>query len=366
MFFRWYFKLFLIFIFFTFCNENKQNNVRVSDTVQNSTLKIKHAKHFSIKKRGNKTIIFITKNYQDTIYFEINKAYSRLAVLGTIPTFQLTLLNASENIVAIDDIKYYNNKTIQSLYYTQKITEVLPNLQWNYEKLLLSKPEIVITYSELNDNIKLQNLLQENNIQQLLYLDYLEQHPLGRAEWIKVLGCLINKEKKADSIFNVIEEKYNYLKKIKDKFQDYPKVLTELMIGDVWYIAGNQSYIGQLIKDAGGKYVFDFHNYENSRPYSFEYVLKYAQNADVWLNLHQFKSLQEIKNANEKYSLFQAFQNKRCFSNNKIVNKHGYSDYYESGICLPHLLLEDMIRILHGNYSDIKDSLHYYYRLPEK
>ncbi len=38
--------------------------------------------------------------------------------------------------------------------------------------------------------------------------EYLEKHPLGRAEWIKFVALFFDREKEADSIFNVIENDY--------------------------------------------------------------------------------------------------------------------------------------------------------------
>lgn len=368
MFFRWYFN-FIVIVFFFSCNTNNstQSTLQYNDdnTANNYHYPIQYARHFCIQQQGLKKIICITENFKDTLFFEVDKKYNRLAIMGTIPVFQLYLLNALQNLVAIDDSKYYNLDTIQKLHQSQQIVELMPNLQWNYELLLSKKFDILITYSLINENNKLKQLLTTQHIQHLPYLDYLEHHPLGRAEWIKVLGCLINKDSLAGKIFSDIEKKYKELKSLTDTIKIHPSVFTEIMYGDVWYIAGRQSYIAQIIKDAGGKYVFDFHNYENSKPYSFEYVLKHAQNADYWIHLHQYKSLNELQNANSKYKLFKAFQNKKCFNNNKIQNQYGYNDYYESGICQPHLILKDLIKILHPAYFS-NDSLQYYYLLPEE
>lgn len=362
MYFRWYFNLMVVFILFA-CHPNDD---KMDKNLQGSfKYPVQYAQHFRIFKNGSAMVIGITENFKDTIYFEVKQSYNRLAVLGTIPVFQLSLLNATDKIVAIDDIKYYNLNSVIERKLSNKIAEVLPNLQWNYELLLSVNPDVIITYSNIDENMKLKELIHYHSVQHLLYLDYLEQHPLGRAEWIKVLGCLTGKDSLANQIFSDIEKKYWQLTKYTDTTKFRPKVLTEVMYGDVWYIAGGRSYIAQLIKDAGGQYVFDFHNYENSKPYSLEYVLKYAKEADFWIHTHQFESFESLKNANSKYVLFRAFQNKNCFNNNTIKNKFGFNDYYESGICMPYLILEDLINIFHPDYLSSK-TVHYYYRLSEK
>lgn len=361
MYFRLFFKA-LVFFLFVFCSRKETSKVEQQNI--KSIYTPKYAKHFKIFREKHALKIAITENLKDTMFLMVEKPFEKLAVMGTIPMYQLFLLNDLDKVVAIDDIKYYNLKKVHELFQSNKISELMPNLQWNYEMLLMKKPDLLITYSNIDRNGKLYELTEKNNIQHLIYLDYLESHPLGRAEWIRVLGCLTGKDSLSEKIFSDIERKYKELTRITDTVQHRPSVFTEVMYGDVWYIAGKYSYIAQMIKDAGGKYVFDFHEYENSKPYSFEYVLKYAKDADFWIHTHQFETLQGLKNNNSKYALFTAFQKKHCFNNNKVKNKYGFNDYYESGICLPHLILEDLIRILHPAYLP-KDSLHYYYQLSE-
>lgn len=367
MYFRWCFS-FTGLLLFVVCKEADISNKATSDkpAYQNTSTPytVRYARHFGFLRRQNATVLFITENYKDTLFFESQKNYHRLAVLGTIPVFQLYLLNALHTLVAIDDIKYYNLPAVQTMYSQKKISELLPNLQWNYERLLSSKPDLLITYSSLNDHPKLLNILKNKSIATILYLDYLEQHPLARAEWIKVIGYLTGAYSKAEQVFSDTEERYKLLQTLTDTVQNRPKVFTEVLYGDVWYIAGNKSYIAQLIKDAGGHYVFDFHNYENTQAFSLEYVLKHAQAADFWIHLQHFRSLKELQTANSKYTLFKAFQEKHCYNNNKHCNTYGYNDFYESGICQPHLILEDLIYILHPERVPEKQQLHYYYLLP--
>jgi len=363
MYFKWYFNWIIVVVFLMSCQQKDKTKNFFNNP---STFQLKYAKHFGIQEKEKIKYLFVTENFKDTSWIKLDKHYQKIAALGTIPVFQMYLLNSLEYLVAIDDIRYYCLDSIYKLYSAKKIIEVQPNLQWNYELLLFADPDILITYSNLKENTQLQHILMNHQIQHLVYLDYLEETPLARAEWIKAIGALVGKDSLANQIFEDIEKRYIELKQITENTTNRPNVLTEVMYGDVWYIAGKNSYIAQLISDAGGKYSFDFHDYNNSRPYSFEYVLKYAQDADVWINLHQFRSLQELQTAFSKYRLFKPFQTQRCFNNNKIQNQFGFNDYYESGICLPYKILEDLIKILHPELLPNKKEFYYYYQLPEK
>lgn len=369
MFFRLFFKCIVfsgLILVFVFCQRNNRDTDKPTEGLKVVGLNsVKYARYFGILKKGSSHVFFIRDNKGDTVFYDIRKPFTRLAVMGTIPSYQMDMLNALDRIIAIDDVKYYCNSKITERVKKHEMAELRPNLQWNYELLLALEPDVLITYSNLNENLNISQLVKRHHIVHVLYLDYLEQHPLARAEWIKLLGVLLGKEILANRIFETIEKNYLQLKKQVENVQYRPKVLTEVMYGDVWYIAGNSSYIAQLIKDAGGKYAFDFHEYNDSKPYGLEYVLKYAQDADYWLHLHQFKTFEQLKNANSKYTLFKPYQNKQCFNNNKKQNNYGYSDYYESGICRPDVLLRDLIRVLHPERA-LSDELVYYYPLKEK
>lgn len=369
MFFRLFFKYIVfpgLFFVFVFCQRNNRDaDKRIEGVPVAGLNSVKYAQYFGIFKKGSSNVFFIRDNNGDTVFYDIRKPFTRLAVMGTIPSYQMGMLNALDRIIAIDDVKYYCNSKIIERVKKHEIAELMPNLQWNYELLLALEPEVLITYSNLSENLNISQLVQQHNVVHVMYLDYLERHPLARAEWIKLVGLLLGKDTLANRIFDTIEKNYLQLKKHVENVPHKPKVLTEVMYGDVWYIAGNSSYIAQLIRDAGGKYAFDFHEYNDSKPYALEYILKYAQDADYWLHLHQFKTFEQLENANSKYTLFKPYQNKQCFNNNKKQNDYGYSDYYESGICRPDVLLRDLIRVLHPERA-LSDELVYYYPLKEK
>lgn len=69
--------------------------------------------------------------------------------------------------------------------------------------LLDLNPDLVVGFS-LNSNNKMFSVIEKLGIPVLLNGDWLEETPLGRAEWVKFFGVLFDKEKMADSIFNDI------------------------------------------------------------------------------------------------------------------------------------------------------------------
>ena len=75
------------------------------------------------------------------------------------------------------------------------------------------QPDAVVAFSMNKTNKSLQ-FIEKNGIPVVLNGDWLEETPLGRAEWIKFFGVLLGKEKLADSIFKNIESEYLKAKKL--------------------------------------------------------------------------------------------------------------------------------------------------------
>ena len=93
-----------------------------------------------------------------------------------------------------------------------KITEIGKESSLNTEILLDLKPELVVGYSVSTADKSL-TTLKKAGLNVIYNRDWLEETPLGRAEWIQFFGVLFNKEKQADSIFKVIEQNYLSAKK---------------------------------------------------------------------------------------------------------------------------------------------------------
>jgi hypothetical protein len=135
---------------------------------------------------------------------------------------------------------------------------------------------------------------------------------------------------------------------IAQKAQNQPTVITGFHRNGTWNIPGGNSYVAKLLKDAGANY-FGADNAESgSIPLSFEAVYDRALNAQVWLNGSQdWTRLQDVASTDERYTKLSAFQSGRVFNNNARVNEFGGNDYWQSGTISPHLVLSDLVKILH-------------------
>ena len=106
--------------------------------------------------------------------------------------------------------------------------------------------------------------------------EYLEKHPLGRAEWIKFMALFFNKENDADSVFQLIETEYLKTSKLAQQDSVKPSVISGVVYGDAWFMPGGQNFAARLLKDAGCNYLWADDTSQGFLELSFESVYEKA------------------------------------------------------------------------------------------
>lgn len=177
------------------------------------------------------------------------------------------------------------------------------------------------------------------------FADYLESTPLGRAEWIRVVGLLTGCNDRADAWFNDIEQRYDELKDWCAEVPNRPTVFSDLAFNGQWYVAGGKSYIAQLFDDAGADYIWRDDPSTASFPLDSETILAKAKHADFWrvANSSSYPMTYEsLKRENPMYALFDAYNN-----HNIIVCDIQNTGYFETSQMEPERLLADFIFFFH-------------------
>lgn len=247
-------------------------------------------------------------------------------------------------------------KEVKNLVKEGLITDIGIESNFDKEKIINLKPDIILytPYSTSNCG----DLERLTNALCVPFADYLENTPLGRAEWLKLVGILCGKEKEAFQWFSEIETRYNALKIKCDTVSLKPTVFSDLPYGNQWYIAGGNSYIAQFFKDAGAEYVFSDDNSTASRLIDPEKVLLRAENADFWrvTNSNALPLEREKLSAqNELFTHFKAFR-----QNNIIVCDIIKTSYFETAQYRPDEILADFIAIFHPEILPNHKPKYYY------
>lgn len=206
---------------------------------------------------------------------------------------------------------------------------------------------------------------RDRGIPVLPVADWLEETPLGRAEWIKFFGLLAGKEKQAEQLFSEVEARYRKLAEQALSQNPKPVVLSGLPYKDVWYVPGGKSYMAHFFRDAGMAYPWQDEPTVSSLPLGFEAVYAKALNADVWVNLgaDQLKSREDVKAVDKRYADFKPWKSNRVFGYSRKVNSDGANDFWESAIANPDKVLADLIKIAYPDLLPTHE-LVYYEQLP--
>ena len=80
--------------------------------------------------------------------------------------------------------------------------------------------------------------------------EYLEPHPLGRAEWMVPLAWIVGDSAAGAEAFDAVETRYE--KWLMRPVKTGKRVFTGSVADGVWHAPGQGSFVAQWIKDAGG------------------------------------------------------------------------------------------------------------------
>lgn len=258
----------------------------------------------------------------------------------------LDYLNETDKLVGFPTTDYISSEKMRRRIDEGKIQELGIDKGLNLERIAMLKPGMVMGYTMSSDFGSLKKV-EELGVPVVINAEYLEKHPLGRAEWIKFTALFFNKEEMADSVFKEIEKNYLDTKKIAEVEVVKPTVLSGIVYGDAWFLPGGQNYAAKLFKDAGCNYLWSDDPSNGFLELSFESIYAKAREADFWIGVGTFKSLEEIKNSDIRYTKFKPFREKQIFTYNARVGAKGGSEFLELGYLRPDFILKDLVKIAH-------------------
>ncbi|WP_286331756.1 ABC transporter substrate-binding protein, partial [Duncaniella freteri] len=178
--------------------------------------------------------------------------------------------------------------------------------------------------------------------------DYLESSPLGKAEWMVALAEIVGRRDDGEKHFKEIAQSYNSLKElVSNAVEDVPKVMLNAPYGDTWFMPAEDNYSVQLIRDAGGEYIYGRNRSGISVPIDIEEAYMLCSDADIWLNPGSAGTLAELAVACPKFTDTDCFRSGHIFNNTRRSTSGGGNDYYESGVVNPDMVLRDLVKIFH-------------------
>ena len=228
--------------------------------------------------------------------------------------------------------------------------------QPDYDLLLSQNCSMAIENSMIYHTPEVMEKLGEFGIPTLVEYSSYEEHPLGRVEWVRFFGALLDQEEKADQLF---EKQKEALKRVETE-ESTGKTVAFFYITSNGLVQVRQStdYIPKMIELAGGKYVFENLGDPDSRRSTVNLQLEDfydgAQDADFLVyNTTIDRQVQTLEDLLKKCSLLKDF---------KAVKNHQVwcttEDMYQQSMSAGNLI-EDFHRMLTGDDKETR----YLYRL---
>lgn len=270
----------------------------------------------------------------------------------------LEQIDELSSLLAVDSGAYIYNPEVQNLLKAGTVAEVGSGAVINIESLIDLNPDLIMTSASGFAEYDSHPQLLEAGLKVVINSDYLEQDPLGRAEWGKFIAAFFEKEAEADRLFDEMVARYQQTKTITSNLSARVTVFTNTAYEGTWYMPGGESYIAILLADAGADYLFKDIEGSGAQPLDFEVVLERAKDADYWINVGALNELSALAAMDARYADFKAFQEGKVYTYSKRMNASGAVDYFESGAAAPDVILMDLIKAF---YPDLLPEHEFFY-----
>lgn len=132
----------------------------------------------------------------------------------------------------------------------------------DYEMILSSGCDLAIESTMINHSPEIREELEKLGIPVFTERSSYEKNPLGRLEWVKLYGVLINKEKEAEEFFNAEVKK---VLEVEEELEKLNKDNAERKNVAFFYMSSNGyinvrksgDYVSSMINMAGGRYAYE-------------------------------------------------------------------------------------------------------------
>ena len=341
---------------------------------------VQYAKGFTIAYVGNYKVVTILSPFEQKAtaarYLLVPRGTARpagyadcrvietpirsLVAMSSMHVALADFLGAADVLVGLGDLKYASAPRVRQRIAEGKIFEAGLGKQLNNELLITRHPDLVMTTGWPGEGLTRFQTLSAAGVPVMINSEWVETTPLARAEWVKVLAALLNKEDLVNEKFGRVAREYQRLAALAQTAARRPSVVVGTPFKDVWYVPDADSYMAQFLRDANAAYHWDqTKSPSGSLALSFEAVAPVALAADFWLHTGSLTSKAGLLAQDARFAAFAPYKANRVFNNNRRTNAQGANDYWESGALRPDVVLADLIRILHPGLLP-RGPLYYY------
>lgn len=251
-------------------------------------------------------------------------------------------LDAIDAVCAVADGIYYSSSdTVTQMIAGGRLADIGNSMSPKIETLVDLSPDAILVSPYENAGHGVIDVLKVPVIE---CADYMEPTPLGRAEWILLLGELYDRRQQARDVYDSVVSDYESLRlHINSSSETRPKVITELLTSGVWYVPGGASYMSRLLQDAGASYPWSDNSSTGSLQLDAAAVLDRAADADIWIMRNPGDiSLASLSDMSPLYNQIKAFRTGNIYNCNSAT-----SPIFNDIAFHPEKILADLASIFH-------------------
>jgi iron complex transport system substrate-binding protein len=210
-----------------------------------------------------------------------------------------------------------------------------------------------------------------------------ERDPLGRAEWVKLFGILVGKEKQTTALYEAIKFRYETVKNQAFAVRRRPSVLVNTptqmdeSLPATWTQPGGNQYTAAFLRDANTDYRFADDGSAAGNDLTVDAVVANFSSARYWVNFGRFPAVKAdtldalLGDGKEKKDWVAAYRKLaavKCGNvwslSKEVTDKGEANNFFEEGALRPDLILQDMLTIFHPGVTTADPAdLKFYYSL---
>ena len=324
-----------------------------------------YARYFDVPDSATVVTVSPFDGHRDTLRFDV--PMDNIICMSSSHVAALSAIDADSLISAVSGIRYLTNKKLRDRFdgiCGRPLYDVGYENSLAYETVLSLDPDMLVTYTVSGAEPQYVAKLRSLGVSVLVLHDHLEEHPLARAEYVKLFGVLTGRTDKAESVFDEVRDSYEALSRNVGTDLPRKKVLLNIPYGDAWYVPGQDSYMSRLIRDAGGEVLGSVAGRSRSSVISTEQAYRLSKDADIWLNPGHCRTREELSSVHQLFPSFGPLAKGLPVYNNTLrTTPEGGNDFWESGVMRPDLILSDLVTIFGTSEGDSGHELYYFFPL---
>jgi iron complex transport system substrate-binding protein len=303
-----------------------------------------HARFFRLQTRGgqHRALVFGPGGTDDTLaVIDLSATpWQRVAVMSTTHVPYISALGLTDHIVAAAYLDAVRDASLRQRILNGQVVELVTGERLDREQLMLLSPDALFDqpFGRADRAPRAEGVLT------VPVTEYLEEHPLGRAEWIRFFGAVMGRKAQADSLFAAIEARYDEAAQRVDTVTTRPVVF----FGSTWqgrfHAAAGNSYMVRTLRDAGGTpWAKDTMLRENP-PVDIEGMMALADEVDhvgLVVALRSPPDARALMGGDERLAHARGVEQGGFYANSEA------SDVFGQALLEPEVVLLDLIKVLH-------------------